>query len=137
MTYGYDGSAAKTFGARYYSSALGRFLTPGWSSPGAVPYADLTNPQSVNLYAYAGNNPVTLPPLPGGPPLEATRPLLNNVGYDDRIEGANWGFPVRRLNEIRVADRRDGCHRVPGGDLEGSQARPRRGWGMVGAWPRL
>ncbi len=48
------------FGARYYSSALGRFMTPDWSAvPEAVPYANLENPQSLNLYGYQGNNPVT------------------------------------------------------------------------------
>jgi RHS repeat-associated protein len=47
------------FGARYYSSSMGRFMSPDWSaSPVALPYADLDNPQSLNLYAYAGNNPL-------------------------------------------------------------------------------
>ncbi len=48
------------FGARYYNSYVGRFMTPDWSeSPEAVPYADLSDPQSLNLYSYAGNNPLT------------------------------------------------------------------------------
>jgi RHS repeat-associated protein len=48
------------FGARYYNSALGRFMTPDWSAaPVAVPYANLENPQSLNLYAYVQNDPVT------------------------------------------------------------------------------
>ncbi len=47
------------FGARYYASSMGRFLSPDWSEyPDTVPYADLTNPQSLNLYAYVGNNPL-------------------------------------------------------------------------------
>jgi hypothetical protein len=38
---------------------MGRFLSPDWSDkPDAVPYADLDNPQSLNLYGYAGNNPL-------------------------------------------------------------------------------
>jgi len=41
------------FGARYYSSSLGRFMTPDPLG------GDLTNPQSLNRYAYAWNNPVT------------------------------------------------------------------------------
>ncbi|MDR3573594.1 MAG: RHS repeat-associated core domain-containing protein, partial [Anaerolineaceae bacterium] len=33
------------FGARYYSSAMGRFMSPDWNeSPVAIPYADLSNP---------------------------------------------------------------------------------------------
>jgi RHS repeat-associated protein len=47
------------FGARYFSGAQGRFTTPDWSStPQAVPYADLHDPQSLNLYAYVRNNPM-------------------------------------------------------------------------------
>ena len=46
------------FGARYYSSAMGRFMSPDWSSrPEGVPYAQLDNPQSLNLYGYVGNDP--------------------------------------------------------------------------------
>jgi RHS repeat-associated protein len=47
------------FGARYYASALGRFLSADWSVvPTPVPYADFSNPQSLNLYTYVGNNPL-------------------------------------------------------------------------------
>jgi RHS repeat-associated protein len=51
------------FGARYYNSNLGRFLSPDfngtddYASP--IPYADLGNPQTLNLYGYAGNNPLS------------------------------------------------------------------------------
>ncbi len=41
------------FGARYYGSSMGRFMSPDWSaSPEGVPYAQLDNPQSLNLYGY-------------------------------------------------------------------------------------
>ena len=47
------------FGARYYSNGLGRFITPDWTAtPEPVPYADLTDPQSLNQYGYVGNNPL-------------------------------------------------------------------------------
>ncbi len=47
------------FGARYYSSSFGRMLSPDWSAiPAAVPYADLTNPQTLNLYQFVKNDPV-------------------------------------------------------------------------------
>src|SRR5207302_1708221 len=47
------------FGARYYGSNLGRFLTPDWSSkPSPVPYAELSDPQSLNLYSYVRNSPI-------------------------------------------------------------------------------
>jgi RHS repeat-associated protein len=44
------------FGARYYSSNMGRFLSP---DPSGLTYASATNPQSLNLYSYALNNPLT------------------------------------------------------------------------------
>ena len=48
------------FGARYYSSTMGRWLIPDWSeAPEPVPHSDLTNPQSLNLYTYVSNNPVS------------------------------------------------------------------------------
>jgi RHS repeat-associated protein len=43
------------FGARYYATSMGRFLSP---DPSVLDNADLTNPQSLNLYAYALNNPL-------------------------------------------------------------------------------
>ena len=49
------------FGARYYGSWMGRFMSPDYNEAGSapVPYADFTNPQSLNLYAYVNNNPLT------------------------------------------------------------------------------
>ena len=47
------------FGARYYASSMGRWLSPDWSAKEEpVPYAKLDNPQSLNLYAYLLNNPL-------------------------------------------------------------------------------
>jgi RHS repeat-associated protein len=49
------------FFARYYSSSMGRFMSPDWSAKEEpVPYANLGNPQSLNLYAYVLNNPLRL-----------------------------------------------------------------------------
>ena len=47
------------FGARYLSSHWGRWMSPDWAAtPTGVPYAHLESPQSLNLYAYVGNDPV-------------------------------------------------------------------------------
>jgi RHS repeat-associated protein len=56
----FGGPGNDFFGARYYNSATGRFLSPDWTakSDDPVPYANLTNPQSLNLYAYVGGNPL-------------------------------------------------------------------------------
>jgi len=46
--------------ARYYNSATGRFLSPDWSAKvQPVPYAKLGDPQSLNLYSYVRNNPLS------------------------------------------------------------------------------
>jgi RHS repeat-associated protein len=48
------------FGARYYSNGLGRFITPDWAAKAtAVPYAEFSDPQSLNLYSYVRNVPTT------------------------------------------------------------------------------
>jgi hypothetical protein len=39
---------------------MGRFMSPDWSAKeDPVPYAQLDDPQSLNLYAYVRNNPLT------------------------------------------------------------------------------
>jgi RHS repeat-associated protein len=54
------------FGARYYSSRFGRWLSADWSAvPAPVPYANLTNPQTLNLYAMVSDNPETFADLDG------------------------------------------------------------------------
>ena len=48
------------FGARYYASNMGRWMSPDWADkPEAVPYSSLDNPQSLNLYGYVNNNPLS------------------------------------------------------------------------------
>jgi RHS repeat-associated protein len=48
------------FGARYYSNGLGRFISADWSAtPIPVPYADLGDPQSLDLNTYVRNLPTT------------------------------------------------------------------------------
>ena len=59
-------SGLDNFKARYNSSSLGRFMSPDWSdSPSPVPYAYLEDPQTLNLYSYARNNPMSLRDLNG------------------------------------------------------------------------
>lgn len=43
------------FGARYYGSNMGRMMSP---DPSGLALADITNPQSFNLYSYVLNNPL-------------------------------------------------------------------------------
>jgi RHS repeat-associated protein len=55
-------TGSEYFGARYYSSPTGRFTTADDTSAGlppvVLPYSSLANPQSLNRYAYAHNNPL-------------------------------------------------------------------------------
>jgi RHS repeat-associated protein len=45
-------SGNEYFGARYYASSMGRVMSPDWSTkPSPVPYSDLSDPQSLNLYS--------------------------------------------------------------------------------------
>jgi RHS repeat-associated protein len=54
------------FGARFFSSAQGRYITPDWSeTPQPIPYADISTPQTLNLYAYVGNQPLSHVDLDG------------------------------------------------------------------------
>jgi len=71
-TYKFEGKERDTetnnddFGARYYSSQFGRWLSPDWSAmPVPVPYANLSNPQTLNLYAMVSDNPETFADLDG------------------------------------------------------------------------
>ena len=54
------------FGARYYASNMGRFLSPDWGgAEDPVPYATLGNPQTLNLYSYVRNNPLVAADING------------------------------------------------------------------------
>lgn len=54
------------FGARYYSSRFGRWLSADWSAvPGPVPYANLSNPQTLNLYSMVADDPESFADLDG------------------------------------------------------------------------
>jgi RHS repeat-associated protein len=54
------------FGAREYSWRMGRWLSSDWSAvPVAVPYANLTNPQTLNLYSMVGDDPESFADLDG------------------------------------------------------------------------
>jgi RHS repeat-associated protein len=59
------------FDARYFSAAQGRFTTSDWSGvPQPVPYANLSDPQTLNLYGYVRNNPLSRADADGHQPPE-------------------------------------------------------------------
>ena len=70
------------FGVRYYSNRFGRWLSADWSSvPVPVPYANLTNPQTLNLYAMVADDPESFADLDGhDPPQQAALPTVRQPG---------------------------------------------------------
>jgi RHS repeat-associated protein len=59
-------SGLDVFGARYYGSNFGRFMTPDWSAKAtSVPYASFSDPQTLNLYGYVRNNPLSYADIDG------------------------------------------------------------------------
>ena len=105
------------FGARFYSSAMGRFITPDWaSSPTAVPYAQFGDPQSLNLYAYVHNAPTM---------------NLDADGHEDGwLDGLkkwwhSYTEPARKNTEAMhggTPDWNEGNVRVPGGTINPNTA---------------
>jgi RHS repeat-associated protein len=54
------------FGARYNSNRFGRWLRADWSNvPVAVPYANLTNPQTLDVYSMVADDPESFADLDG------------------------------------------------------------------------
>jgi RHS repeat-associated protein len=61
------------FGARYYASSMGRFMSP---DPSQLYYANPTNPQSFNLYSYVQNSPLINIDPTG---MDGVRPFLRQL----------------------------------------------------------
>lgn len=75
------------FGARYYSNGLGRWISADWSAtPIPVPYADLTDPQMLNLYGYVRGLPTTKADLDGHGFLTKFKNWLNDGGWNEDKE---------------------------------------------------
>lgn len=76
---------------------MGRFTTPDWALvPVPIPYANLSYPQTLNLYTYAGNNPASAVDLGGH--------------YTDSIDAISGC-----MDEMAEQDENGRVARVPGG----------------------
>lgn len=92
------------FGARLYSSAWSRWLIPDWSAdPTPVPYGQMDNPQSLNLYAYALSNPTTLPDFDGH-----LTPLGGSGSSGDGGQSAQE-TPEKKREEEQLAEQTKGA----------------------------
>ncbi len=109
-------------------ASFGRFVIADWSAvPAPVPYADLTNPQTLNLYAYVKNNPLryTDPtghavgwPMGSGPDPSAMGPMWTGrdhlldsswsnfvtVEHQWFMDGQWWTVGVSRVNAQDLQD---------------------------------
>ena len=68
-----DESGLYYYGARYYDPEIGRFISPDSIVP------DFSNPQSLNRYSYALNNPVIIRDADGHDPILAAALVIVSV----------------------------------------------------------
>ncbi len=99
------------FGARYFSGAQGRFTSPDEftggivdpftgqqvGQPGPLPYADITDPQTLNKYVYVRNNPLRYIDPDGHDFWDYVKGTINAFTSDNtagvgRIDGGNGDF---------------------------------------------
>jgi RHS repeat-associated protein len=86
------------FGARYYDSVVGRFMTPDWDAkPTSVPYASFGDPQTLNLYSYVENGPLNRVDADGhatdNPPATITQ---QPQCVDSEVESCSSGGPSQQ-----------------------------------------
>ena len=94
-------SGLDNFGARYFTSSLGRFMTPDWATrPTAVPYAVFGDPQSLNLYTYVRNDPVTRADADGHYEINASGCVANDSKCQKKWDKAVDKFEKRRERDL-------------------------------------
>jgi RHS repeat-associated protein len=104
-------SGLDNFGARYNLSTIGRFMTPDWAAkPTSVPYANFGDPQTLNLYAFVGDNPVNRVDPDGHRNDEWIKPYAKGAGFDvdgpgsadiAMVEAANTLLLLARASEAQ------------------------------------
>ena len=95
------------FGARWYRYDMSRFFSPDWSStPTGVPYADLDDPQSLNLYSYVRNSPLNHTDPTGHYELVANTCRADNTGCKRNYEMATTRFENERQKALQSKDPR-------------------------------
>jgi RHS repeat-associated protein len=112
------------FGARYYASSMGRWMSPDWAAkPEAVPYSDLTNPQSLNLYGYVKNNPLSKAD-PDGHCCEEEEPaeeVREEASFERDLSRAARQVNADEVNE-RIQRLNPGAARLSPDQVEAGQA---------------
>jgi RHS repeat-associated protein len=129
-------SGLDNFDARYYSSSMARFMSPDWAAkPTDVPYANFDNPQSLNLYSYAENNPTTTDDPDGhdGSPLDILIGFAQSLFNNTVVPASGAIHAVDNLTH--PDDPRTGtAPLLPQNDVQaGAQTGMNRGLAMAGA----
>ncbi len=110
-------STLDDFGARFYASSTGRFLTPDWAARAtAVPYAVFGDPQSLNLYGYVRNDPVSSADADGHAGAGVTDPEIRPLGTSaaaGAADPANSVSPDEADQEQKDARRAQGLGQQP------------------------
>src|SRR2546427_5856599 len=97
------------FGARYYSNRFGRWLSADWSAvPAPVPYANLTNPQTLNLYSMVADDPESFADLDGHectpmPPVVNTCASNNNTPPTTGEGATQAAQPMSTADKAKLA----------------------------------
>ncbi len=82
------------FGARYYSWRFGRWLSSDWSAvPVAVPYANLTNPQTLNLYSMVADDPESFADLDGHAAGDTCPECINQAQMESPVQDKETTAP--------------------------------------------
>jgi len=90
------------FGARYYGSTMGRWMSPDWAAKAEpVPYAKLDNPQSLNLYAYVNNNPLRIADKDGHDDYDGKVHVTANA---DQTKTATQGTQTTSTSQTKDAN---------------------------------
>jgi RHS repeat-associated protein len=99
-------SGLDNFGARYYASGMGRFMTPDWAArPTTVPYASFGDPQTLNLYTYVENAPVNKVDADGhaGPPTCSGHANWNTCNQQQKEEAKKENQQQNSTDEVKAA----------------------------------
>ncbi len=99
-------SGLDNFGARYYTSSMGRFMSPDWAArPTTVPYAVFGDPQSLNLYNYVRNDPISRIDPDGHYEVNASGCGGNNAAKcQKKYDKATQRFEQARQKDLKSKD---------------------------------
>ena len=106
------------YGARYYGNTLGRFITPDWAAaPVPVPYANLRDPQSLNLYSYVRNVPTWRTDADGHETLFSNDKAFEDFGQrlDKVVRFVDRA--LKQASERSASERRCRIHVIPGAEV--------------------